>query len=386
MLHTTVQVRLSSEDWHALAERARPECGFLSDPWIQAWAQAYLPSQHWQEPLRYFVTKDSDGIICSALPVAVQSVYRLKMLSLAGYYSPFRGFLLDETRAEAACDGLADALMAQRERYALRLGPVSDDHSSIYWLTQSLLKRGWKIVERDLGAQYLVKLPRTVDEFQKTLGKKLRKNLRYFSNKMMRDGTLEIKTYRDLDGASWERVLDELERIERHSWLVKEEEGKPRFVDAASRTFWRSLMNSPSKESSIAVWILYFNATPVCFVLAIDAGKQRYAIAGQYDDAFEAYGPGSILDHVMYQDAIERGLTIVNLSEGDPHYKARWGAYAGPHLREIVAFPPGLVGETLFRLWEAKSTWDHIRNAYNARARRKTSDQSENSDETNHDS
>jgi hypothetical protein len=224
------------------------------------------------------------------------------------------------------------------------LGPAEDDDPFVLRVLEALQNRGWRVYDIDRGQQQIVDLPRSFESFQATLGKKLRKNIRWSSNRMKRDGKTEICAYRDLAPEAWENVIDHIGSVESRCWLMTSKEGKPRFHGERNTRFWHRLLESSETSRLTSAWLIYFNEKPVSFTFAFDAGPCRYNIAAQYDEVVKEYGTGWIVDNAMFEDAIAGNLEKVNLGDGHAYYKSRWGAKPASHLRDYVAFRPGIVG------------------------------------------
>jgi CelD/BcsL family acetyltransferase involved in cellulose biosynthesis len=347
-LESVFEGSLTSADWAALAAGIGDEQRFLNRNWYDAWSEAYLPKRGMRGPVRYLVTRDARGTVLGALPYVVVRMAGLRILSLAGFYYPLRGIPMHAAHRDEVGRSMAATLASSRGAAALRLGPVAGDDAAARALVEALRAYGWSLEDIDHGAQQIVPLPPTFDEFSGQLGRNLRRNLRKGVNRMRRDGEVELRAFRGLRASEWDRVVEDVARVEAHSWLATDRSGSPRFEGERNQRFWKRLLKDPEAGRSAGAWLLYFNGEAVAFTFAIDSGPCRYNFAGQHAEAVDRYDTGWIVDRDLFEDAIDgHGMTSVNLGDGWAHYKRRWGAVSGAHLRDYFVFPPGGKGRLL---------------------------------------
>lgn len=347
-LESVYEPGLTSADWADLSAGVGEAHRFLDRNWYDAFSEAYLPKGGMKGPVRYLVTRDARGTVRGALPFVVVSVAGVRVLSLAGFYYPLRGIPMHETHEEAVGRSMAATLASGSGAAPLRLGPVAGDDAAVRALVAALQAHGWSLEDVDHGAQQIVPLPPTYAEFSEALGRNLRRNLRKGVNRMRRAGKVELKAYRGLPASEWEQVVEDLARVEAHSWLASDRSGTPRFEGERNQRFWKHVLKDPKAGRSAGAWLLYLDGEAVAFSFAIDSGRCRYNFAGQHDETVDRYGTGWIVDRDLFEDAIDgHKMRSVNLGDGWAHYKRRWGAVAGAHLRDYLLFPPSAKGRLL---------------------------------------
>lgn len=337
---------LTADDWATISAGVDEERRFLEGNWYASWSEAYLPRPNMKGPVEYVVTRDAQGAALGALPLVVVRVGGLRILSLAGYYYPLRGIPVHARQRDEVCRSMAAALASFRGVAALRLGPVEESDPDVTALVEALRAHGWSQLHVDHGPQLIVPLPPTLDEFEDRMGKNLRRNIRKGLNRMRRAGDTEIRAFRGLPAGEWDPVIEDIARVEARSWIAQGS-GEPRFLGESNSRFWKRALADPRTASAAGAWLLYSRGEPVAFTFSIDSGRCRYNFAGQHDEAVDRYGTGWIVDRDLLRDAISGGLASVNLGDGWAHYKSRWGAVAGPHLLDHIAFPPTLRGRLL---------------------------------------
>ena len=346
-LESAFERDLTPADWAAISAGVDDEQLFLDGNWFESWSKAYLPKPRMKGPVEYLVTRDAQGTALGALPFVVVRLAGLRILSLAGFYYPLRGIPMHAERRDEICRSMAATLDSHRGAAALRLGPVPDDDASAIALVEALGSHGWSRQDIDHGLQQIVPLPSTFDEFRRSLGKNLRRNIRKGVNRMRREGETEVRAFRGLRAGEWDPVVEDLALVEARSWLARGG-GEPRFLGERNLRFWKRVLADPRTARAAGAWLLYLEGEPVAFTFAIDSGGCRYNFAGQHAEAVDRYGTGWIVDHDLFRDAIDgHGLGTVNLGDGWDHYKCRWGAVAGARLLDYIAFPPSVRGRLL---------------------------------------
>ncbi len=244
-------------------------------------------------------------------------------------------------------EALASAFTRSSSTLALRYGPVSDIDAGITGLNVALARQGWRLHRSMLGATYSVDLPDTWEQYEQSLGKKLRFNAKYYERKMRREGALEILCKKSTTGTAWSETVCDLGLIEGKSWQ-RRAGGKARFFGEPNQSFWTSLLSGSGFGSIASVWQMRFNGEPVSFCFCLDCGDTRHIVANHYAEHVRAYGTGSILYRHVFRDAVESGvIRRVNIGLGDPGYKSRWGAQPSFQLVDWVAFRSGARGRML---------------------------------------
>jgi hypothetical protein len=335
------------DEWRTLVEALAPHSSFATAAWIRAWGNTFLPFQNWLPPLRYLTARTEEGRLRAVFPFATQRKFGISVASLAGFYWPFRVPIIPGEDALDVFDGLALRFAGSRSILALRYGPVCDMDAAVAGLNAALVRQGWRLHRSPLGATYAVELPCTWEQYEQSLGKKLRTNATYYERKMQREGALEILCKKGTIGAPWSETVRDLGLIEGQSWQQRTG-GKARFFGEPNQSFWTSVLGASSCGSMASVWLMQFNGRPVSFCFCLDCGDTRHIVANHYAEDVRSYGTGSILYRHVFRDAVESGvIRRVNIGLGDSGYKSRWGAQPSFQLVNWIAFRPGARGRLL---------------------------------------
>lgn len=335
------------DEWQTLMSAMAPSTRFATAAWIDAWGRSFLPYQNWLPPLQYLTVRAADGQLRAVFPLATQKEAGISVVSLAGFYWPFRSPILPETPCTKTLEALAGAFTHSSTALAIRYGPVPETHPGIAGLNAALEDQGWLLQRLRLGRTFAVTLPDTWQQFEDSLGRRLKTNTKYYERKMRREGALEIRCSRNSSDPSWAETIRDLGAIERRSWQWKEG-GKLRFFGERNQAFWSRLLLGSRFGQLASVWLMYFKGEPVSFCFCLDCDDIRHIVANNYADHVHGYRTGSILYGCVFRDAV-RSDTIhsVNIGMGDSGYKSRWGAKPSFALVDWMAFRPGARGRLL---------------------------------------
>ena len=303
---------------------------FLRYAWYAAAVAAY--GGH---PRTLVIEREDTPLI--ALPVVGLGPGWLKAATVPGCYWPFRGFPVHREAGEEAFAMLAAGL-ARRVR-VLRLGPIADDDAVLQALLPPLRARGWLAISRRVGTIHRMPLAALHQTGAWPRGSSVRKN-RFHEKHLAAHGEL---AWRTLGAGDWPAAFDALAAVERRSWILQRTDGRDaKFADTAHGRFWRHASADPAIARRLQAALLTIDGQPAAFSFDLDAGALRHAIANSYDPAFAKHSPGKLLQYRNLQQALARGVEVVDWGVGDPGYKATLGAEEGPEQRDWLLLAPRL--------------------------------------------
>ncbi len=322
---------------------------FYDNRWLQAWGHAFLPNRGWARPLTLYSVKSGSATL-GFLALARQSVSRLRVRSLAGYYWPFRTMSVrdDDCSRKAFATGIASHFMRRPPATVLRFGPVSSLDKALDELLGAFAARGWTALRHDGGEIFGLDLPDDATALQDSVSASLLKNARYCRRRMEKQfGGVTFE--RHVLGPDSIALLDTLDAVEAASWVAKQS-GEIKFIGAANRKFWTSLGQATERPSDVVIWILRCATEPIAFSAHIETGETVYIIANSYDERWKSHSPGAVLSLELLGDACRRGKRRVDWGQGDSGYKSRWGATASTRLFDVMLFRPGIRGRAMYTL------------------------------------
>ena len=322
------------------------EFGFLAANWVPPWGDHLLAPSGWHGPIQYITSLNGAGETVGAIPVATQTRARLRFLSLAGPYIPYRGFPVRANMADVVAQDVASLLTTTSGWSGFRFGPVAEWDPVTSNLIAALKKRGWRVVSTPDGSRQMITLPNTVEEYFDKLSSGELKSIRRRERKMCREQRVSVQFHTANDRTDWSQVVHDLSRVESNSWLPRED-GDLRFSGNANQAFWTTVFDVPHEGLQPKVWIVYFGDTPVAFDFNFDSGLHRYSIAAHYAESVRQYRLGFLSMRMEIENAIQNGIRFIDLGVGDPGYKGLWHSTRCGQVLDVMAFPPDVQGAAL---------------------------------------
>lgn len=344
-LNTQPALAIDPDTWDEVLQALPPEEQFLSHHWYDAWSRSYAANDDEMQPVVYSSSVKTDNLLTeidNLFPCVLRSRFGIKVLSMAGYYYPFRTFLCHPDVKDAAIEQFTGQVHKDSGATILHVGPLQVNDQINGSLQSAFRKKRWMVYEVSAGAQQIVKLPATVDDFRSALSRSLRKNHDRRRRSLESMGAFDVTHYNDCSAEVWNKVIDHCAEVESKSWLASDGDGKTRVH--GSEDFWKSYAAHSDGSQRLSIWLATLDGKPLSYSLAVDAGSCRYSISGQYDEEYKKYGVGIIADMSMFTQAIETGMNEVNMGDGESDYKRRWGVVPGIELQAVYFFKPGLVG------------------------------------------
>lgn len=313
-----------SESWMALHEQSQTSHPFTSYHWTINWWKTFS-QQNFARRDEFFVLSFRDGdTLVGVMPMFVTIYYPLLFGGLR-YMRPIgsdanlteiKGFLslpgYEEKIAHAFEDFLNDC---SREWDFCRWPDIRSHRAEI--LTEQL-------AQIDKVENFVIPLPKTWEEFRLSRKRNVREAIRKCMNKPSADG-LEFSYERIASPVAIAAALPEFYRL--HSLRGAMESGPTHpdyFVVPTHRSLIESIMHSPSREIEPALYVLKLGDKYIAMRLGFEMNGKIFGYYSGFDPAFAAYSVMTRLLVETMKDAIERGLTALNLSTGRDLSKTRW--------------------------------------------------------------
>jgi Acetyltransferase (GNAT) domain len=371
-VQSTVRVTVSDQpltaaEWESLRGRINPEFRFLGEQWLEPWREHLQYEGSWNGQFRYLVARDENGVVLGAIPIAVQRKSRLSLLSLAGPYLPIRGFPVATEAVGSVSRALAHYLTEHPPSTMMRMAPIPGWDPVTTHIMSTLEERGWRLRTTHDARRQVISLPTRFEEYEAERKGSRWSTISRRERKMQREQEAKLSLFTTETCQDWEPVVRAMGQVELQSWLPQKH-GDMWFVREADQRFWTQVLSAPQRDLAARAWVLDWGANPVAFNFNFDTGPCRYHIAAHYAEAASSYSPGAILMKHMVRDAIERGLTFIDMGGGDPGYKAYWGSRPQPEATiDCLAFPPTLRGVLLEKLAAGLAYLGRVRQAARTR-------------------
>ena len=339
--------------WDDFSKKVSPDLQFLNENWYSTWENKYLPRLNPGSQVKYLSLFDGGNNLQGTFPYVEFSRFGLKILSAAGLYYPFRSILFSSEFPSDCAAAFVRTIDGGYRNNIIRIGPTLEEEVANKILKKLFLDRGWKCIQINNGRTHIVKLPDSMEEFRKSLGRKFNYNLRKRKKDLGKLGDVEFIRFNNCDSQVWGKIVDDCVSIEQRSWLASDENAEMRISE--NREFWKHYLRSSDASMRTVVWMITLNGEPISFCFAIDSGDCRYTFSGHYDEKFKKYGVGIISYSYMFEDAIKAGMKIVDMGWGEADYKDRWGAELGSQITDYIYFPPKVIGRLAYLGFKLKS-------------------------------
>lgn len=159
------------------------------------------------------------------------------------------------------------------------------------------------------------------EPFFRARPKNLKKSLKHKLNRFKRNTDFSIQveniTYPD------QPIVGEMVEVSTKSW--KSRIGNDLGSNLKSRQFILNLVESFGGSGSLSAWIIRHKEQPVAFELHVTCDGIVYPIRADYDEAFKAYSPGSVLEYMALKHLFESGCARQYYTCADDYwYLSNW--------------------------------------------------------------
>ena len=209
------------------------------------------------------------------------------------------------------------------------------------------------MLQRQIGTLYLLDIGEAKEAGDWPRASSVRNNKKH-EKRLAKLGPLQ---FRFITGNDWtSEVFEDLTKIERHSWVATRAGADAKFLDPLRRKAWERIAKDPVIGSMLSVGILYIGGEPVSFSFGINSGSIRYCVATSYDQRFAKHSPGTVTGYRTYIEAVERGVTVLDLGCGDGGEKSGMGAAAGPAVMDYLFVRNPLFAALLRPVWRSRQS------------------------------
>ena len=329
--------------WDTIVNDDPNSSPFLSWEWLQSWIQVY---GHKRELVTLVCREDNKivGIVPFSWKKHV-SVLGLRKLWMVGFQS-----------------GIGTNGLTEEPMMALNHRPETRERvwSAVHHQLKQMLETGpWdSIAYRKFGQgiegctlleskgksvvvqQYLrgceyIQLPKTWDEYLKTISKSMRENIPYYRKKFMKEGIdiiIEPVELKDLKTS-----IDALVALHKKRTYLDESN---LHVDYFAHPKQRSLLEHalekmiPTGEAQLVV--LKANGIIIAAQMFLQSDNMLIAHYSGFDPEWSRFSPLFVLQTSVIRQAIERGVGTMNLLRGNALWQRRWGASAVDQIIDIT--------------------------------------------------
>ena len=319
-------------EWEALAER-RGASPWLRPGWFEAWWPAFGSGT------LEVVTVRRQATLVGVLPLQRR---RGALSSLTNWHSPEFGPLADDDAARAA---LLDAVTASG-RPPVSLGFMNAGEADAIAFTAAARRAGGRVLARRLERSPYVRTDGSWADFEATIDRRLRSEIRRRRRRLEEQGKLELRMEDGREGLA--ALLERGFAIEGSGW--KAEQGTAIVSRPETRAFYTRLAQWTAARGWLRLAFLALDGRPLAFQYLIQHGGVTYQLKGGYDPSYRKYAPGMLLTHAVVQRAFADGLRSYEFLGEQEAFKLEWARDARERVL-VQAFPrsaSGLAGWLAF--------------------------------------
>jgi CelD/BcsL family acetyltransferase involved in cellulose biosynthesis len=331
-----------SADWNALAERTCNE-PFFRYEFVQTWFENFSP----RASLRVLVAHEADGRLAAVLPLFEQRT-RLSGIPVRIWAAPnnthsARFDLLADDRHDAARAFLS-YLRQSKSWDLLRLSEIPPDGRA-WQLYDAARRNGCPVGVYESQRSTFIKLPRTVEELQASLGSKFRGNLRRRRTHLEQKGSVRLEHI--TGGPELEAKLEECFAIEQSGW--KGRRGDAANGDPSIHGFFSTLAQRAARNGSLSLFRLLLNDRPIAFHYGLVRDGVFSLPMTSFDESLRDCSPGHLITEDVLKHCIESGYREFDFLGCDLDWKRAWSETSRQHTWLFI-YPDTFKGHLLHSL------------------------------------
>ena len=316
--------------WVRLAERATTRHPFCTFDWVRTWWEAFGAGRE----LHVLVARrrgDSEIDAIAPLMLVRGRLFGLpirRLQSISNEQTPRFDFLVADGAAGAFA-ALWDAIRRDGAWDVLQLTQVTEHGPTLAEVERMAID-----AELPIGrwlsddSPYLVFDGGEGDVYERTVGRKHRKNVERLLRRLSEVGPVELEIF--TDPGDVERTLPDAFRLEASGW--KDCVGTSILTQPAVEAFYRTLARRHSASRQLRLIFLKSNGVRVAFMYGVRQGNALFLVKCGYDPDFSRYAPVHLLCHLLFSEARARALGTVEFLGTNDAWKQRWTRRSTQHV------------------------------------------------------
>lgn len=308
------------------------------------WTAALLESHVQKNDEIVFVILKRAGVVVGIIPLVLRPLKKLGQTFITAFpiseLSNTHSDLLVEELSESVLAAFVDALYRRELRWDVFGMTRFLEARSLGAMWSGVLRRRWRLFEysREQPSFFLT-LDRSFDGYLQQRSGSFRNALKRIERKLMRRGTVEIRSQNDFSDA--EAAYDALLSVEQQSW--KQGQGTSIAAVSHQEAFYRSLCRQASRKSRIHLGFLYLDGRPVAYNLGLIENGTYYYLKTSYDQAERPFSPATFLRAKLVEELIGCGVKYVDFPAEPYEWERQWTDEVRWH-RSLTLFAPSAGG------------------------------------------
>lgn len=304
--------------WRALERSHPPACGLVSSAWAEAWWAAFGD----ERTPAALIGLDAEGETRGIVPLQrlVESVrgFRMRTLALVENGTTPRAVLPAFNEPATLSGAVAALLEADGQWDLLALRRVSRGSPFGEALAAGLAASGRAHVRREALRSPVLPVAGSWEEYLATRSPKLRKKIGYEKRRIERDEQARVDELSDPEALRMS--LPAYEELCARTWKEREGTG----LTPPKRAFLRALADAPREAGGLVLWRLSSPRGLLAAELHLKDVCGTHDLRNDFDEAFGALSPGSVLESEVLKVSFDRGYREHDFCGDAYAYKMRW--------------------------------------------------------------
>lgn len=358
-------------DWDALVDRAPQATIYQTWAWNEAWWQVFGRDK---KLLLLLVHQGSDLVGIGPFYVSRHLGTPLRRLAFLGTGpSDFLTVIAADGYEEDVYRAVAQALV-EHDRYDLAdLQQIPATDPFAHWLMHATASKGstptvfnGRLVRvRPIEVCPQVELPETWDAYLRSLGKKMRTNISYYTRRALRELP---EAFMGLCGeADLEEGMQALFSLHQRRWRARMMPGC--FSSARMRRFHLEVARRFHQRGWLRLHVLKSAGRVLSALYCFSYRGRYYYYLGGFDPNLSRYSLGTILTAAALQHAYEEGCRTFDFLRGKEAYKERWKPVEQVNYQCLVARNHNWRAEAMLALNRIERYIEHRAKAFSDRGK-----------------
>lgn len=303
------------DEWMALEKEGHLPTVFQAYDWMETWWQHYGRGRR----KLLLVAYDGNALVGIA-PLVIDSLSlknRIKVFNviriMGNRESSYSDFIFRKRHLTFALPAISRYLM---EHYGSHILYLSDMRETALSDHRALFLNLYKVIVKDAFSCPVIYFPSTWDEYWNALSKTTKKNLKWYKNKLSRNGQYSIEYI----NCYVEKDANDLFRLHYQRWGMNPDDPSLKRLEE----FERDLMKMLSKKKYLRLMFLNYQGERIAALLQYDYEEKRYFHKGGYNPAFKDMSPGTVLILESIRNAFDLGLKCFDFLRGEESYKSHF--------------------------------------------------------------
>jgi CelD/BcsL family acetyltransferase involved in cellulose biosynthesis len=330
-----------SDAWRELYVMGAPQNPFASPDWLLPWARHFVPKRDLA-----MLTVWRGGQLVGLAPWYVKKgplrVSRLQLLGIDRHeeFTELPQILTAPGEARSVLRAVMDEWSRRSDEWDWLAVPVMDDQGWLdpEWLTGAVAERGF-IQHKAIRAPVVLDLPSDVPALHAGMKRNLRESTHRGRNRLNKTGSSwAVTTYEDERDMAY--ALSILARLHTaRARLTGHRRHPDRLARAACREFLEEALVHKARQREAQILTLDVEGEPVAAQLVLLAPDATFLGPSGIDPAWWGVSAVTLLHLHAAEEAVRRGHSVLNFSEGPSTYKLRWSEQVRRHPEFVVCGP-----------------------------------------------